>query len=107
MNVEPIPFVSQTSQVKNTGIFKNRDVDNIMRHSLAWSVFRFCQDPHGEVKKLAQFLGRDLTDELIADIVRMTSIDVMRKATGKNQEEQKFFDSIYKDGKNKMIRKGN
>ena len=66
----------------------------------------FCQNPHEEVKKLAEFLGRNLSDELIADVIRMTSIDVMREMPGKNSEARKALDGYFRDGKQQFIRKG-
>ena len=64
------------------------------------------QDAHREIRKLANFLQYDLSDDTISSIVHMTSLDVMRKATSKNQGHQEKHESLFKKGKHGFLRKG-
>ncbi|XP_070537462.1 sulfotransferase 1A2-like [Ptychodera flava] len=38
------------------------------------------KDPRGSVKKIAEFLGKDLTDKQLNDVLRVTSFEYMKKA---------------------------
>ena len=64
---------------------------------------RGLQDIRSEIVKLAKFLGRQVSDELIAEIIKMTSYEAMAEAKGKAEGEQAELGTIFKEGTHRYI----
>lgn len=61
-------------------------------------------EPHKQVRRLAEFVGKDCSDQEIAEAVKACSFDNMKEADAYFKEE--FMMSKSKDGESSIFRKG-